>query len=176
MNVNWREYFKEFSNLHGGNPVLYRQDKESGKGGYYLFPDGWMYGREASGPEMAPPATVRLRLIKDYWTIRYQIVREELYLKANEFRDLVRLQASRSAPLVMPQAVKVENDDGIVIGKKIVNQTIDFEILLYRIKELSQALVECKERLLNVTIPETQGSDFNQAALLAELEELERIK
>lgn len=177
MKVNWQEYFKEFCAVHGLHPVLYRQDKETGKGGWLLFPDGWRYGREVAGPEFPPPEDKKehLNLIKDYWSIRYRVVKEAFRAKCDDVRGLINMQAGRSVRLVLPRSVRSQDEDGNLTGVRIESNPVDFVDLLREVEELKDELLSCKEAVRDVSLPDDAPvTDFSPATVLDTLEAIER--
>ena len=100
VRVDWNEYYRRFSETHGGEPILYGVDEDSGKGGMLLFRDGWMYGKTPMGPEV-PPASPEdaLRKSLTYWRKRENIYREELKMLSHQVQSIVDTQRGVSADL-----------------------------------------------------------------------------
>lgn len=148
VHVNWRAYFMEFSKLHGGNPIMYRYDKESGKGGYWLFRDGWMYARSSMmGPEMEPTSEEdRDKKSRDYWTERCLILEEELRLQKQQLLSLAEEQEKRNAPL-MTVSIEVEEDDDGQRSKRRKIAPIDFNLLADSVSDVHSMVMECKRQL-----------------------------
>lgn len=176
--VNWQAYFKEFCKVHGGDPVLYEVQPESKQSGCLLFRDGWTYGRTVKGLELPPASKQQQKfLIKQYWTIRSEILTEEFRRRSEDIRELAKLQAARSAPLIVPGWPQIQ-DDG---SKRFAETAIDFKALLYKVQEIREMLDECHEKLVEVADRGVTNENipvfaFNQAAVLAELEEIETAK
>lgn len=106
LDIDWRAYFLDFCNRHGGAPVLHGRDR-------LLFRDGWMYSaREYRGPEWrAPDDPKELRVLQlAYWTIRREEVRN-YRLGLIETRNAIKsLMDSREGDI--PVRKLVWNDQG----------------------------------------------------------------
>lgn len=101
--LDWREYYIQFEQRHGGDPVLYDNT--------ILFRDGWRYSAtDHAGPEYPPPESKEelrhLQLV--YWDTRRQelrLVHHQLAVRANGLRSL---QTMKDGPLMQ---VTVGPDD-----------------------------------------------------------------
>lgn len=146
VRVNWFLYFKEFSRYHGGSPILYGQDKVSGRGGYLLFRDGWMYSRaHPSGPEVPPrDEKDRKKKVRFYWNKRKAILEEELRILKEQIRSLAGLQDTRSAPLMTMQTIENEEENGSLV-KRTVASEVNFEAMLERVREIQALLREGRD-------------------------------
>ena len=102
--VDWAEYFRRFSDLHGGNPVEL--------GGVLVFEDGWQYSAtDPSGPEYPPPTKLEelLKLRLAYLRERAGIVRDEVKALREARARLAELLLAKNAPL--PRRVFLGKDD-----------------------------------------------------------------
>jgi len=157
MKVNWRAYFTEFTKLHGGDPVSYRNNPEVPQSGHLLFPDGWMYSaRNVEGPETKPPADEQqhLTLIRQYWIIRKDILSRQFVTMRDGIEGLVRAQQTRSALLQIPQTSIVETEGGGYRRAKVV-APVDFKELLFDLRALREEIITCQRKLNKIEIPES---------------------
>ena len=172
MKIDWRAYYDEFSRMHGGDPVLYGHNKETGLGGWLLFPDGWRYGRvDPSGPEV-PPGSDQKRLIRAYWLIRKRTVKEEVRVLKSNIIALATVQRERSAPITIQERMLIEDEEG---RRKTQLKTVpvDFGLLLNKYRDLSAELRRCQNQLDSPTIVESSSDQVNLAGILTELEEID---
>ena len=142
IELNWKAYFKEFTQIHGGDPVTYA--------GRLLFRDGWTYSAtDYVGPEWPPPAEPKLGYLKwQYWNIRRQAVKQELEERKNIYESLIEMQKTKSATL---QQVIITYDDK---GKpKRESGSLDLTNLKARIDILEMAWIECLTELEKLTPP-----------------------
>jgi len=175
MNLNWQEYYARFSEIHGGEPIIYQQDRETGRGGYLLFSDGWMYARsDPSGPEYPPENDEdAIAKIKHYWRYR-QAITHRAYKQAKEgLHQLVRLQQNKSAPLQLIEQTIVEDEDGKRTGSRNITVSVDFQTELDKLRGLWYDLQRCKEKLIPLDIPGVLMLKFSAAGILTEIEEIE---
>ena len=92
--LDWRAYFRAFSEAHGGDPVEH--------GGRLLFADGWQYSStDHAGPEWpAPEDEQELRRLQTYyWNRRLWIVRTERNKLYEKLKGLEELQGTKSVAL-----------------------------------------------------------------------------
>jgi hypothetical protein len=102
VKLDWKEYYKKFSELHGGFPIIYK--------GRQLFADGWTYSAtDYAGPEWEPPkdGKVLATMQKVYWYTRWNRARNELAVIIARANSMRNLQDLKSAPL---QQVVVDRD------------------------------------------------------------------
>jgi hypothetical protein len=178
MKVDWKAYFREFSAVHGGEPILYLRNPESRRSGYLLFPDGWMYSSwNVEGPEYPPPADEKKHraLIRAYWTIRKGALEVEYDGLYYTTQSLMRAQQQRSARLQVPEIVVVEDDNG-KRRKHRQSTGVDFHILLGRLSELVELIKVCKDKISKCEVPENFVEVFKPAALLTELQDIETAR
>lgn len=141
IKLDWLAYFREFCNVHGGDPVHHA--------GRLLFRDGWTYSAtDHAGPEFPPPESDP-QLVKhlkyQYWNIRRQAIRQELEQLKSTIGSLEEMQRSKSAPL---QQVVISYDDK---GKpRRGAQPLDIAPLKIRLDLLEHAMVECLNELSNL--------------------------
>jgi len=174
MKIDWREYFREFSSVHGGQPILYGQDKEKNQGGYWLFSDGWMYATNPIGPEYPPPENeeAHKKLISHYWGVRHRVLTYEYDMLKQSIKSLVTAQQNRSVALQVPQSYVQEDDDGK--NRRLVRiQPINFSELISELQTLAVEIQHCQNQIIGVTIPEVDTYQFSPASVLAELEEVD---
>lgn len=138
VRYDWKAYFQKFSEVHGGDPVVY--------GGRLLFRDAWMYSSsDYSGPEYSPPEDEKERkaLVRFYWMRRRAIIRNEMTDIRNQIRQVGDEQHRRSATL--QQTVRYFDTD----TKKM--QTLrgpaDTSWAQDRLLKLTDLLKECEEAL-----------------------------
>lgn len=137
--IEWREYFKDFCQRHGGanGPVPY------GKA-LLLFPDGWIYSAtDHQGPEREPPEDpVELnRLGLYYWGRLRSMVRKEVKALERQQKSFEEMQRSHGGKLPIKATVfdpetgkfRTENDAEAVIEGRLI--------------DLRSALSMCDERL-----------------------------
>lgn len=174
LRIDWKEYYREFQSIHGGPPVIYRVDEETGKGGWLLFRDGWRYGRSPEGPEYPPENIDRqLEMIRAYWKIRLGVLKEEQVRLEGNIRELVQLQRGRSASLYMPFSYMEEDDTGKKV-RRSGSKEIDFKELLNDLRMTAEEIWYGESSLENCAIPEIASNDFSPAAILAELDEIKQ--
>lgn len=193
MKIDWKAYYREFSKLHGGSPVVHGVNQETMSGGYLLFPDGWRYARNPEGPEYPPrDQSEQLSLVKQYWIIR----RDSLQIEYDNLKYLIRgavsSQQSKSAPLVVNsisfrQYIKrirsitdPEYFDEVKVNQyqdidSTQTEAVDYQLLLDEARNLKGEITRCEEMLKAVKIPEIsrQNDGFNPAGILTELERIE---
>ncbi len=120
IKLDTREYYKKFSQMHGGHPIIYKEKQ--------LFADGWTYSlSDYQGPEWPPPTDPKeLREMQiAYWLVRWNRARKELLVLRGRLNALQGLQAAKSAPL---QMTIVEQDQDT--GKKY-NTTSDLNLKVF---------------------------------------------
>lgn len=186
LQLDWKSYFKEFCRYHSpdGKYVIHGQNSETGKGGTFLFADGWRYSRnDIKGPEFPPPEDpdAHLQLIKIYWTTRLRIAEEELRRSKQNLVDLVQLQQRRSSPVFIVDNVAIEDDDGNVrsdqFGNRVIRKVgvqVNFDDLLSQIKYNQDDCIYCKKHLEEAAIPVNGRFHFNAAEVMARLSKIER--
>ena len=182
IGINWAAYYAEFSRVHGGSPVLYRQDKDTGKGGYLLFRDGWMYSpTDYTGPEYAPLNKEDcFYKMRQYWLIRERVLALDLRELKSDALELARLQDSRSATMlngtlgvVHTMVTESDLDDS---GRKISRQksvSVDLDWLVAKIRDLTNDVAQCRKEREKLTPPPVEQSKLNAALMLAEMELVE---
>lgn len=173
-NIDWIAYFKEFSSVHGGDPVLMGQNKRTSTGGWFLFSDGWRYGRSPEGPEY-PPETEnkQLKLIRIYWKIRLRVKMEGKRQLNDLIRNLATTQQQRSATIMTSRVVSQEDETG-VLRRRVETAPIDFEMLIDEYRLITHDIKNCRERLDNITLPPPRMLPTNVAAILTSLEEIDK--
>jgi hypothetical protein len=172
--IVWSDYFRQFSLVHGGNPVIYKRNPESGTGGMLLFPDGWMYSAgNMRGPEFPPPKDrdKHLALIRDYWNIKLSVLKEELRRRVEEIRDLVSTQSRLSAPLSVYRRVL---EEGVTGEETVVNRLmpIDFQSLMDNVRQIREDLLDCQRNLDDSVIPDSYPVVMDGTAILEELDSI----
>lgn len=185
MRFDWRSYFKEFCRMHSpdGKYVLYQENPDTGKGGVWLFADGWKYHRyHMQGPEFPPPEDPEkhLKTIKEYWSIRLRAASEELRAAKEQLLDAVRLQQQRTALLQVAEVRTLEDLDGNPLvnehglpRKSVVSETVNFDHLLAMVKQYQDECTYCQNNLDSAIIPEPEPISFNPAEILAQLSKIE---
>jgi len=174
--IDWKAYYKDFCSVHGGDPVLYGQDTETGQGGYLLFRDGWKYDRSSEqGPEYPPPEDPksRIKLIKVYWSIKLRVLEEEYKVFRSHLVDLVRLQQRRSASLYVKLFVMDEGPDGLM-RRRMESYQVNHRELLSKLEELLSEIAYCKKMEKEVILPNNTDTLFSAGGILTELKMLER--
>lgn len=145
VRLDWRAYFREFSALHGGDPVIYK--------GRLLFADGWTYSAsDYQGPEWPPPDDPKAlaNLQRWYWGRRRTIVRHELFTLRESLLSLETAQRNRSAPLQQIVTVKVWNE-GLGRDANVWQaKNVDLEGMRGRLAWLEEDLGRCSECLNGV--------------------------
>jgi hypothetical protein len=167
MKVNWREYYREFNRVHGGNPVLYRVNPEIRNSGYLLFQDGYSYARgDTSGPEYPPPddPEKHLALVKYYWHTRRRIMEVEYNKLKDTIESLLRAQQSRSANLQVLGKEETEQ------GEVSVYKSIDFQSLIGRLEAMVEEMSYCSSQVTNATI--SAVDKFNPLDVITKLEQV----
>lgn len=147
IRVDWKAYWKAFSEFHGGNPVEWE--------GRLLFEDGWMYSATSyRGPEFPPPPTEKdgkpdpkgiadlLVLKKIYWRRRKTIVQAALNQVADVIEQFEQDQRVRKVPL---QVKRWEKSEDGAFGW--ATSELDLEPLRLRRTELETDLEHCNKRL-----------------------------
>lgn len=92
---NFLAYFESFDKQHGGEPVVYAQER-------LLYRDGWQYNlKDYAGPEYEPPTdpTELKKLRLAYWSARRTLATDELLFLKKELAKLTALQSTKSLPL-----------------------------------------------------------------------------
>lgn len=176
MKIDWRAYYREFCEIHGGEPVLYGHNKETGKGGWLLFSDGWRYPRTVTGPETPPRSDKeQLELIRSYWTIKRDTLKTEVKELSDRIRSYVSAQQKCSAPVMVKQRIVKEDNEGNR-RHKFQAEAIDFEGMLTTLQYLANDLKHADEMLKDVRVPEryVEPHIFNPAAILTQIEEIEK--
>ena len=169
LKLDWKAYFQEFCLAHGGDPLVYMENKETGLGGYLLFPDGWMYSRsDYSGPEYPPtsPEDARLKF-NHYWSRRRDILLQELKDRLAQLEDLTLKQDRYSAPLVQRVEYRTEDDSGQT-KLQVASEPLDLASQLAELRGLQAAYQECLSRLSQGPEP-TPAITRTTAVTLAEL-------
>jgi len=180
MKIDWLEYFREFSLMHGGNPIEHRKNPDVRKSGFLLFPDGWMYSASnVTGPEYPPPIDKEehIKLIRKYWTVRKEAWEVEYSRCKEVIRDTVATQRARSASLQTQVSIDMEDENGNRTRRREVH-SIDFKDMLDRLRVISEEIKVCVSNLSSVIIPDNGHAEFSPASILAELEEIdsERVR
>lgn len=118
FDIDWQQYFKDFSAAHGGEPVAHE--------GRLLFRDGWQYSIEGGDAEFhqefPPPQEVaeQARLQRFYWKRRLWIVKQDLDELERQINFLDTAIAAHEVPLTTVNTVIVIQDDGSIKTEKIV--------------------------------------------------------
>lgn len=137
VTLDWREYFRVFSEAHGGNPVIWK--------GRQLWQDGWQYSAtDYAGPEWpAPTDKAELKLLqRAYWSERKKIVEEQLKEVRQELDRLKQAQCGRSVPL---QQIVISTD---AEGNRTASRDhLDLGPLVEREDWLAKDVVDCRVRL-----------------------------
>lgn len=107
LRPDWRAYFLDFCQRHGGDPV----EAE----GRLLFRDGWGYAHNNyRGPEYPPPNSLdelaRLQLV--YWRRRREILVRKRDKLMYDMESLAQAQQVRSAPIPVKGIQTVQDDTG----------------------------------------------------------------
>jgi hypothetical protein len=137
VHLDWRAYFRAFSEAHGGDPVYH--------GGRLLFADGWQYSStDHAGPEWAPPESEEelRRLVRAYWKRRLQIVTAERKLLWERLKGLEQLQAAKSLPL--QRTAREPDGEGRV---KMVRGPLDLDGMRARLAWLADDIKWCQGKL-----------------------------
>ena len=144
IRLDWRAYFHEFSQRHGGNPIVI--------GGRQVFEDGWQYSaHDYKGPEWAPPDDPKTfaRLLTSYWKERRRIVFEQLQPLKNLIADLKRAMRERDAPLQHVVSVPTSRADGspsiMRTSRPLTNDVMDD--LVQRLGFLEHEVAKCDDAL-----------------------------
>jgi len=189
MKLDWRAYFKEFCRTHSPDSkyVLYGADKETGKGGKWLFADGWGWvpHRADQYSEIPPPPDPEhhLALIKKYWSIRVEVAEHELTKAKQLVLDTMRLQQKHSVSLQVTETQTLEDDDGNALLNQLgqprrmaVARSVDFNHLVAMVKQHQDESSYCRKRLASVRLPDEEQTLFNPAEILAQLNQIESSK
>lgn len=140
VQLDWRAYFEEFSEIHGRNPIVH--------GGRLLFPDGWMYSmNDYRGPEYPPPEEERTHraLVRTYWLRRRAIISSELEDVNRLIEALEVEQDVRSAPL--QQVVRYYDRDTRTYKTRRGPASEGLEGLKHRLEWLTADLAVCASHL-----------------------------
>lgn len=116
--LDWKAYYRRFSEAHGGNPIVYK--------GRQLFRDGWTYSlNDYAGPEWPPPADPKelLTLQKVYYYTLWNRAQNELMALRSRYDAIKGLQETKSVPL--QQSVEVRDNEAPV-GKQVSKHTQDW--------------------------------------------------
>jgi hypothetical protein len=94
LKLDWKAYYNQFSEKHGGTPIIYK--------GKQLFADGWTYSStDYAGPEWPPSNDSKelhtMQLV--YWYTRWNRAKNELMLLRNRLDAMKGLQESKDVPL-----------------------------------------------------------------------------
>lgn len=159
--LDWRAYYRKFSEQHGGNPLQWQ--------GWMLFPDGWRYsGTDHRGPEAPPQSEEHARHLKTiYWKLRLASVSKEHRQLSSALLGLEQSQRVYSAPLqqriTMDQPAKNEFGDDIV-RKVPGSKDLDLGDLRARIAWLTEDIEECNKMLGELARkPEPSGEEDGKA-------------
>lgn len=155
VKIDWKAYFREFDQVHVGEPVFYGTQKEADVGrGWLLYRDGWRYGRKFPwGPEIPPPDPSEptpqqpfqvlkkqlLQLQLFYWTRRLYIVEADAKRAEEQIYSLKCLQSERSAPIQL----RLTYFDEELKRKVTATEPVDYDILLQRHKILTSDVEDC---------------------------------
>lgn len=180
LRINWSAYYVEFSRTHGGDPVLYKQDKDTGKGGYFLFRDGWMYSAASyTGPEYPPLDDEDcVYKIRQYWTIRMRVLELELREMKDDALQLARLQDSRSAAMLhdrlgVVSTTVTETEEADDTGRRTSKQkivSVDLDWMIAKIQDLTSEVAQCHRELVKIEPPPPEQPKTNEALVQAEIE------
>lgn len=138
VSLCWPEYFKQFCQLHGGNPLMF--------GGVLLFQDGWTHSaHDHAGPEWPPPEDKEecRQLIRQYWLRRRAVVTYEYEQLLRHVERLEELQRHRQAPL--QQVVQWLNTEDKRWQKDI--GPLDLTAMKGRIEWLREDVQVCEDKL-----------------------------
>lgn len=174
MQIDWDEYYKSFAAEHGDEPIIYGQDRDTGKGGFLLFPDGWRYNLTTNS-EYQPPKNedAHRTLMQHYWKIRQAILGQLLSDSIDKVRSLINTQMGLSVPLQIATVVETEDDWGRRRRERVVSE-VDFDNMLEMCADLREEIQRCKRMETTVTIPEKRVVLFNPVPVLEVLERLEQ--
>lgn len=159
LRIDWRAYYREFCDAHGGIPVEH--------GGRQLFEDGWTYSlTDYRGPEWPPPADARelLALKIEYWNIRLKAVLAQRDRLAVLLRDVEQLMLRRSCPL--QQRVTYVDEAG---KRQTQTGPLDVEPLRARHELFCDDVAYCEDKL-------NQLRAEQRAALPAEADDVEATR
>ena len=140
IELDWHAYFVNFSSQHGGDPVEH--------GGRLLFRDAWQYSAtDYAGPEYPPLESEQYRgeLVRTYWTLRKDIVSEELYQLEYRVRGLRDLQSNKSLPIHQVFAPYWDEDKRVMVDETI--DPVDWNILESRLRWLRDDVDLCCQEL-----------------------------
>lgn len=141
--LDWKQYFLDFCEHHGGYPVEVR--------GRLLFRDGWQYSAtDYAGPEYEPPEDA-LPLVLEYWTARRSVLWRQLMALRMAVSGLKEAQRARSRPLVQVRRVKMDG------GSSLVRSAVDFSVLDAEVSSLEKAVCECDSNLTECRIVKRAG-------------------
>lgn len=154
LQLDWKAYYKRFSELHGGYPIVYK--------GRQLFHDGWGYSTtDYAGPEYPPPKdpVELVKLQKVYWYTRWNRAKNELLMLEQRYSALKGLQSDKSAPL--QQVVTIQNEE----TKKLERQIGDWcpQVFEHTISFL-QSEVDLADRHLNSLKEQADGKSVDDNA------------
>lgn len=137
IKLNWRAYFQEFDQAHGGDPVVY--------GGRLLYPDGWRYAlKDYAGPEWPPPEDEEelARLQYAYWGLHKQRLQQYLASRTRLVEGLRRLQVNKDQPL--QHIASYLGEDGRMQNRI---QALDLDDLETELAWGQQVLNDCETEL-----------------------------
>lgn len=139
VRLNWRAYFEQFCEVHGGDPVEHR--------GRLLFRNGWTHSStDYAGPEWEPPEDPRelQKLRVAYWAKRRSMVKHELFGLQIQLGGLQALAKEKCCPL--KQVVAALDEHGNETNR-VETRLLDLSRLRGRIGWLEADLKECGEQL-----------------------------
>jgi hypothetical protein len=143
VEIDWQAYFEGFCQVHG-QPVAEPGDSPTSEMARLIFPDGWTYGLDYSGPETPPPAnplTLRALLIR-YWELQKRHVLRELPERSRQADYLEDLARTHSSTL-MTRTLAVD-DKG---GRRWERGPLDIGPIRGRLAWLESELKKCDLKL-----------------------------
>lgn len=158
--IDWKQYFQDFCELHGGFPMTV--------GERLAFADGWTYAKnDYRGPEWPPPEDPRelWELIRAYWKLRRRAVRFELFRARETHAGIEEAMRARSAPLTTYSQV-VDEETG---RATVVRAPLSTDEVRHHIEWLEDDLRIADERLKHAELElrllrMPRGSDEPSAA------------
>ncbi len=145
--LDWKAYYKLFSETHGGFPIIYK--------GRQLFSDGWMYAlQDYGGPEWPPPTDLKelCTLQSVYWYTRWNRARNELIVLRQQFDALKGLQETKNCQL-QQIVTTIDDHEG---KRKISQQSLDWTPEIY---EMTLSFLESEVETADKKLKELKGSD-----------------
>ncbi len=145
--LDWKAYFREFWELHGGFGLVHR--------GRILFRDGWSYSESShKGPEWPPPEDEAeyLELVRDYWRLRKLAVNRQLIEEREKVRKLKELKTTKSAKLQQRTVIVGTDPDTGRATRTVIRNEFDEFAMDERVRLLEEDLKTAEDEVVTADL------------------------